>query len=270
MHALLIVRTGPASPVFVLVGTWRRVLNGGMQPGYKQFCPVAKASEVFANRWTPLILRELMAGMHSFNDIHRGVPLMSRAMLVTRLRELEHQGIVERRPRADRGGHDYVLTAAGEAFRSVIAALGHWGLAHARDRITPADLDPSLLLWSLRRRVDLHALPQRRIVVQFEFIGVPARYAKRRILWLILQPAGAELCVKNPGHEVDVIVRASIADFIAVHLGHATWREMATTKFALEGDRRILRELPAWLRLDKVLGRDLPIVAQAAPHASTR
>jgi DNA-binding HxlR family transcriptional regulator len=241
-----------------------------MQPGYKQFCPVAKASEVFANRWTPLLLRELMAGMRAFNDIHRGVPLMSRAMLVARLRELEHQGIVERRPRADRSGHDYRLTAAGEAFRPVVAALGHWGLAHARDRITPADLDPSVLLWSLRRRADLHALPDRRVVVQFEFLGVPARYAKLRILWLILQRAGAEVCVKNPGYPVDVIVRANIADFVAVHLGYATWREMATAKFALEGDRRIVRELPAWLRLDKVLGRDLPIVAPAAPHASPR
>ena len=94
-----------------------------MQTRYGQFCPVAKASEIFATRWTPLVLRELMAGMHTFNDIHRGVPLISRAVLVKRLRELEHQGIIERRQRAEGAGHEYWLTPAGEAFRAVVDAL---------------------------------------------------------------------------------------------------------------------------------------------------
>ena len=91
---------------------------------YGQYCPVAKASEIFAERWTPLILRELMADIHSFNDIHRGVPLISRAVLVALLRELEDHGIIERRARADGSGHEYWLTAAGEAFRTVVGALG--------------------------------------------------------------------------------------------------------------------------------------------------
>jgi DNA-binding HxlR family transcriptional regulator len=101
-----------------------------METGYGQFCPIAKASEIFATRWTPLIMRELMAGMRSFNDIHRGVPLISRAVLVTRLRELEDHGIIERRLRADSVGHEYWLTPAGDAFRSAVSALGHWGLVH--------------------------------------------------------------------------------------------------------------------------------------------
>lgn len=237
-----------------------------MEPGYRQFCPVAKAAEIFANRWTPLILRELMAGMHAFNDIHRGVPLMSRAMLVARLRELERQGIVERRSRADRTGQDYWLTPAGDAFRSVVSALGHWGLAHARQRITPADLDPSVLMWSLRRRVDVSALPDQRVVVQFEFLGVPPRYAKLRVLWLVLQRAGVDVCLKNPGYAVDVMFRGDISDLVSVYLGHAAWRDMANT-FSFEGDRRIIQRLPAWLRLDKVVGRDFPIVRPAASSA---
>src|SRR5215510_8374971 len=98
-----------------------------MSNGYDQFCPVAKAAEIFAARWTPLILRELMSGMHSFNDLQRGMPLISRAVLVARLRNLEQQGIIERRSRAD-GGHEYWLTEAGEAFRPIVDALGQWGV----------------------------------------------------------------------------------------------------------------------------------------------
>src|SRR5215213_7514415 len=106
---------------------------GAMNTGYNQFCPVAKASEILATRWTPLILRELMADVHSFNDIHRGIPLISRAVLVSRLRALEKHGIVERRLRTDRTGSDYWLTQAGNAFGPVITELRRWGLAHARD-----------------------------------------------------------------------------------------------------------------------------------------
>ena len=104
-----------------------------MLSGYDQFCPIAKASEILATRWTPLILRELMADIHSFNDIHRGVPLISRAVLVARLRDLEHHEIVERRKRDCGPGYGYWLTPAGDAFRTVVSELGHWGLVHARD-----------------------------------------------------------------------------------------------------------------------------------------
>src|ERR1700716_1407756 len=111
-----------------------------MRKGYGQFCPVAKASEIFATRWTPLVIRELMADIHSFNDIHRGIPLISRAVLVSRLRDLEERGIVERRPRADATGSEYWLTPAGDAFRPLIRELRRWGLAHGRDRLKPNDL----------------------------------------------------------------------------------------------------------------------------------
>ena len=132
----------------------------GMANGHGQFCPIAKASEVFATRWTPLILRELMTDSHSFNDIHRGVPLISRAVLVTRLRELEDHGVVERRARPEGSGHEYWLTPAGEALRPIVDALGRWGLAHARDWIEPADFDPTVLMWTLRSRADAMALPK--------------------------------------------------------------------------------------------------------------
>jgi len=238
-----------------------------MDNGYNQFCPIAKASEILATRWTPLIMRELMADLHSFNDIHRGVPLISRAVLVSRLRELEHHGIIERRPRSNGTGHEYWLTPAGDAFRSVVSELGHWGLVHARDSLKPSDLDPTLLLWGFRKRADRAALPERRVVVRFEFSGVPTPYRKFCILWLVLERSGVDVCVKDPGFPIDLVCRGPIADFVAVYLGHAMWRDMEGKALSIEGDRRLAKQLPAWIRLDKVVGRDFPVVR---PAASTR
>lgn len=236
----------------------------GMNIGYNQFCPVAKASEIFATRWTPLIMRELMAGMHSFNEIHRGIPLISRAVLVTRLRELEKQGIVERRRRPDGTGSEYWLTPAGNAFGPVIRELRHWGLAHARDRVKPGDLDPAVLLWGFRRRADRDALPDRRVVVRFEFSGVPATRTKYRIMWLLLARSDVDVCVKDPGYDVDLVFRGNIADFVAVYLGHATWRDMAEKALLIEGEHLLAQQLPTWLQLDKMVGQDFPIVRPAA------
>jgi DNA-binding HxlR family transcriptional regulator len=236
-----------------------------MHTSYGQFCPIAKACEVFASRWTPLVLRELAAGSRTFNEIHRGVPLISRAVLVSRLRELESQGIIERRPRADGGvGHEYWLTSAGDALRPTLIALGHWGLVHSRDRLKPNDLDPSILLWGLRRRADRDALPDRRVVVRFEFSGLPASRTKFRVMWLVLQRSGVDVCAKDPGFEVDLVFRGGISDFIAVYLGHAVWRDLAGKLLVIEGEPRLARKLPVWLRLDKVVGRDFPLVRPPA------
>jgi DNA-binding HxlR family transcriptional regulator len=252
----------------VCFSNWPTVREGGsiagMQGGYNQFCSIAKASEILAARWTPLILRELMTDIHSFNDIHRGVPLISRAVLTARLRELEQEGIIERRPREGGTGHEYWLTAAGDAFRSVLGELGLWGLVHARDRIKPTDLDPTILLWGFRKRAILKALQERRVVVRFEFSGVPASRTKFRVLWLVLERSGADVCAKDPGFPVDLIFRGNIADFVAVYLGHKTWREARGRLLFIEGDRELARKLPGWIRLDKVVGRDFPVVRQAA------
>jgi DNA-binding HxlR family transcriptional regulator len=234
-----------------------------MLSGYDQFCPIAKASEILATRWTPLILRELMADIHSFNDIHRGVPLISRAVLVARLRELENHGIIERRRRNHGSGYGYWLTPAGDAFRCVVSELGHWGLVHARD-VKSTDLDPSYLVWGFRKRAILAALPDRRVVVRFEFSSVPANHMKFRMLWLILERSGADVCAKDPGFEVDLIVRGKIADFVRVYLGHARWRDLEGTALTVEGDNTLARKFPSWIRLDKMVGRDFPVVRPAA------
>ena len=232
--------------------------------GYHSFCPIAKASEVLATRWKPLILRELMADVHSFNDIMRGIPLISRAVLTDRLRELEYHGIVERRMRPGSGNHEYWLTTAGEALRPVLGAIGHWGLVHSRETIKATDLDPTYLLWGFRKRAILSALPDRRIVIRFEFSGVPANRAKFRVLWLILEPAGADVCLKDPGFEVDLVFRGKIADFVKVYLGHALWRDMEGKALIVKGDVNLAKQAAGWIRLDQVVGKDFPVVRGAA------
>jgi DNA-binding HxlR family transcriptional regulator len=234
---------------------------------YGQFCPVAKASEIFATRWTPLIVRELMAGALSFNDIHRGLPLISRAVLVARLRELEDHGVIERRPRTDAAGHEYSLTAAGEDLRAVVQALGQWGLTHTRDRISRSDLDPALLIWGLRNRIDLTALPDRRIVLRFEFSGVPASRTKFRIMWLTLERSAVDVCMKDPGFAVDLVLRGDIRDYVEVYLGHTTWRDAAGTALQFDGDLRIAKALPVWLGFETVSGRNAPAFYRTVEHA---
>ncbi|MBR0692942.1 helix-turn-helix domain-containing protein [Bradyrhizobium lablabi] len=223
-----------------------------MPAGYGQFCPIAKASEVFATRWTPLILRELMSGAHSFNDIHRGVPLISRAVLVARLRQLEKQGVVERRIRVEGAGYEYWLSEAGEGFRPAVDALGRWGLSHTCDRIEPSDLDPGLLMWALRKRVKLSALPTQRIVLRFEFLGVPASRTKLKVMWLLLERSGADVCARDPGFAVDLTLRGNIRDWIALLLTQTRWRDLVGAALQIEGDRKLMTMVPAWLQFDAV------------------
>jgi DNA-binding HxlR family transcriptional regulator len=234
------------------------------ESSYKQFCPVAKGAEIVATRWTPLILRELMCGERSFNDIHRGVPLMSRALLSERLRQLEGDGIVAKRARKDGRGHDWRLTRAGDALREVVDTIGRWGLIYGRDRIQPGDHDPGVLMWALRRRVDRDALPARRIVIRFDLSGVPRSRTGLRLYWLVLERDGVDVCARDPGYAVDVTIAGDISALIAVYLGHATWRDVASRALSVSGDRLAKRHIAAWLQLDKRVGRDLPIVPPVA------
>jgi DNA-binding HxlR family transcriptional regulator len=241
-----------------------------MSEGYGQFCPVAKASEIFANRWTPLIVRELMAGSLSFSDIHRGVPLISRAVLVARLRELENHGIIARGQRADGPGHEYRLTPAGEGLRGVVDALGQWGMTHTHDQIKRSDLDPALLIWGMRKRVDLSSLPDRRVVLRFEFSGVPASRTKFRIMWLILERSGVDVCMKNPGFAVDLTLRGNIRDYVEVYLGHTKWCDAAGTRLQFDGDQRIATAFAVWLRFETAGARNAPARRSAARPVSAR
>ena len=217
--------------------------------GHGQFCPVAVASEVFAHRWTPLILRELFAGATHFNEIKRGLPLISKTTLAQRLRALEAAGVVDCANTAGGSYPEYRLTPAGAEFRPVIENLGTWGQRWTA-RFDSRNLDAELLMWNLRRRLATDRLPARRTVVRFEFVGVPQKYRRARIFWLIIETPEADLCLKDPGAEVDLYVSADLESFARVWMGDMALTDaIRAGHVRLSGRRDLVRGFPSWLLL---------------------
>src|SRR3954469_55582 len=217
--------------------------------GFGQFCPVAVACEVFAERWTPLIIRELLAGVEKFNDIHRGIPLISRALLTRRLRELEAARVITREALPSGKGRRYCLTEAGKEFHAVIEGLGAWGQRWTV-RVDPKRLDPAFLLWTLRRPVAVERLPARPVVVRFNSSGVPAHYRGRRTFWLILERPLVDLCIDDPGFEVDLYLEADLAAMAKVWLGDVPYESMLRSGgIQLLGPRPLAKAFPSWLML---------------------
>ena len=220
-----------------------------MRDGFGQFCPVAMACEVFAERWTPIILRELFAGSHRFNEIHRCIPLMSRALLARRLRALEAAGIVTSRPAAKGRGGEYRLTQAGQEFRAALDALGTWGQRWTI-RVQPKNLDAGLLMWNVRRRIATERLPAGRTLAHFDFTGVPSTYRGAKKFWLTLERSGVELCLTDPGYEVDLYVEADLATMAKVWLGDLSFGDaQRSKKIRLSGMPALVRQFPSWLML---------------------
>jgi DNA-binding HxlR family transcriptional regulator len=227
-----------------------RDLRSAVMRGYGQFCPIAVACEVFAERWTPLILRELLQGAYRFGEIRRGVPLISRSLLAQRLRELEDAGVVRSRPLPRGRGREYQPTRAAEELRGVIDLLGAWGQRWVVGQYEPENLDVMMLMWNVRRRIDTRRLPPRRVVVRFEFRAVPTRLRGFRTCWLVLERKGVDLCVKDPGFEVDLVVSAAAETIARVWMGALTFAEAQRGGgLALEGPRDLVRAFPTWLLL---------------------
>ena len=227
--------------------------------GYGQFCPVAKAAEIVAERWSPLVLRELICGSHRFSDLHRGVPRMSRTLLAQRLQQLEDAGIVRSVARTKGRGREYFLTSAGEELRPVIERLGEWGQRWARSQISAYDLDPGLLMWDIHRRVSTDRLPDRRVVVRFDFRGVPKIVRGSTTFWLILQQRDVDMCLKDPGFEVDVVVDADLAAMTKVWMGDVRLGDVRRAGLIrLDGRRELVRAFPEWLALSGFAGVERP------------
>jgi len=217
-----------------------------MATGYGQFCPVAVASEIFAERWTPIIVRELLAGSEHFNEIHRGIPRISRALLASRLRGLQEAGVLLAEPLATGRGFCYRLTEAGRELRPVIEALGRWGQRWTA-RVDRRRLDPGFLMWNLRRRVALDRLPSRRVVLCFRFAGPAIAARVRRTYWLVLEPDRADLCIEDPGFDVDLYVEAELDALVKVWLGDLTFdRVLRAGELRLLGSRELAKAFPSW------------------------
>jgi len=244
--------------------------------GYGQFCPIAVACETFAERWTPLILREVLAGGRRFNEIRGGLPMISRTLLAQRLRELEDAGVIESQPLPRGRGREYRPTRAAEEFRDVLQRLGEWGQRWGTTQIDPENLDLALLMWNVRRRVDLARLPDRRVVVQFDFHSFPARCRGFQTCWLILERGGADVCLKHPGFDVDLVVDADTSAMVQVWVGAITFEQaMRAGGLRLTGPRDLVREFPTWLLLSHFAhveraARPAPVRRLAAGAARVR
>lgn len=200
-------------------------------PEYGQFCPVSRGAEIFAERWTPLILRELLNGSHRFSELQLGLPRISRNLLTQRLASLASAGVIERRP-AERGrGFSYHLTSAGQELRPVVEALGAWGYRWGGSDLPSGQLDPVLLMWFIRRRVQIQTLRRAQTVVRFDF------RRPRRSFWLRIAPPAVDLCFTDEGFDVELAVDADLAALTAVWLGRLRLADaIAAGSIRLDGD----------------------------------
>jgi DNA-binding HxlR family transcriptional regulator len=228
--------------------------------GYGQFCPVALAAEVLTERWNPLLIRELLMGSVRFNDLQRGVPRMSSALLAQRLKSLQFTGIVERRRGAS--GWEYHLTAAGRELFPLVEGMGLWAQRWLRHRLveTP-NLDPDLLMWDIRRVVASRAPSrERRHVVAFLLFGVPI---SRRRYWLVFDRNAVDLCYKDPGFAVDLTIEARLRILTAVWMGHLNLGEaLRDGRLRLDGPRRDVAAFRSWFTLSPFAR-----AGAASPHA---
>ena len=215
-------------------------LPAGEASLYGQFCPVAMAAELLATRWTLVVLGEMLSGSTRFNEIRRGVPRMSTALLAKRLRELERAGVVTHE------GGEYVLTRSGRDLAPVIQGLGRWALKWVDADCTLANLDVRLLMWNMRRNLRPDPMPARRAVVEFLYPQLPADEGR---YWLIVAPdAPVDLCSIDPGHEVDLLVTADLRAMTAAWMGMTDFAdELRERRIELSGDERLAATFTRWI-----------------------
>lgn len=215
---------------------------------YGQFCPVARAAEIVAARWTPVLLRELLAGSTRFNDLRNGLPLMSPSLLSKRLAELEEAGIVRRRKSSRGRGFDYQITDSGKELAPIVMTLGIWGQKFIMKEFAKHELDPTLLMWDIQRRLDTGHFPESgSFVARFSLAGAPP---ERRDWWLIVKDRQVDLCVQSPGHKENLAVEASLKGLVEVWMGRLSVDEAKRKKLlTLNGEQKYIRSFKQWFLL---------------------
>lgn len=207
--------------------------------GYGQFCPIARASEVFAERWTPLVLREVISGHHHFNEIMKGLHRISPSVLGQRLRTLERAGILEARPNPSGRGSTYYIAPAGQPLADVVRALGIWGQQWLE--LKREDLDPDFLMWQIFKHLKNERLPADRLVVRFDFKEL------RKSYWLVVRRDDPDLCYSDPGFGEHVMVRADLETLTRVYLGELHLKDASECGLLeIEGPRDLVRSMPTW------------------------
>ncbi len=216
---------------------------------YKQFCPVAMAAEILCTRWTVVLLRELIAGSTRFNELRRGVPRMSPALLSKRLRELERAGVIERERLSQTPEIDaYRLTPAGRDLQPVIESIGIWGQKWVETEPSLANLDPELLMWDMRRNLDTEPVPVKRAVIEFIYPELPPAQRK---WWLIVEPdRTVDLCNIDPGFDVDLYATVDLRTMTEIWMGLKTVaRARDDGSLCLVGRSDLADAMQTWLGL---------------------
>ena len=208
---------------------------------YGQYCPIARGAEIFAERWTPLIVRNLHLGCGSFSEILEGAPGLSRTLLAQRLRQLERLGVVESTRKPDGRRYHYELTSSGHELFKVCQSLGEWGARWLE--IAPENLDPFVALWSMCNALRRERLPDRRVVIRFDFTG----RSRRERYWLLIELGDTEICKTHPGFDEDLFVTAEAEAFVKWHAGHLSWAQaMHEKRIQLAGLHSLVRAFPTW------------------------
>jgi len=216
---------------------------------YNQFCPVAMAAEILCTRWTVVLLRELVAGSTRFNELRRGVPRMSPALLSKRLKDLEAAGVVTRsRLAGDLDVYEYTLTAAGKDLAQVVEAVGAWGQKWVTTQSSLEKLDPNLLMWDIRRGINPTPMPLHRSTIQVIFSDLQEA---RRNWWLIVQPGDeVDLCSVDPGFDVDLYLVADLRTMTEIWMGYTSIaKAKANEKLVITGSRQLEANLQSWFSL---------------------
>ena len=210
--------------------------------GYAQFCPVARTAELFAQRWTPIIVRNLLTGCHTFTEIRQGAPGIPTALLTQRLKTLERAGIVERVAAASGRGATYQLTDKGAELKTICDAMGQWGARWLE--IEPQHRDPTYALWATMKLVDVDKLPERPIVVRFDLRGHPQDH-----YWMVLRKPQPELCTKGTGFVEDIVAHTDASCLIDIHLRRTTYSTaLRNGRLVMDGAPQLIRQFVSWIR----------------------
>jgi DNA-binding HxlR family transcriptional regulator len=217
-----------------------------MKP-YGSFCPIAKAAEILTERWTLLVLRDMLQGSRRFNDFCRGIPSMSPTLLSKRLQTLEGAGLISRR-HGQNGYWEYHPTPAAEALGSVIEGIGHWGQNWVRSQLTPDELDPGVVMWAMHRHFGLKNMPPGDLVLYVEIID---RKQLER-WWFVVTSGDVDLCWDDPGRDVDISLYADLLTLTQLYIGDLSLpRARALGRVEIHGPKNLVTGMPAWFPRSK-------------------
>lgn len=216
---------------------------------YGQFCPASKAVEVLGERWTLLLIRELLMGSNRFNELQRGLAKMSPSLLTKRLKELEKAGLLTRTKISGQKGYEYHLTSSGRELSPLMTELAKWGMRWVSDSLHEDELDVELLMWELQRNIKHQSMPISKALVKFHFNEL----REHKDWWIVVNNSSVDLCTESPGYEADLYINSSVHDLIKIWMGDISWEKAINNgQMVIRGNTLLEKTLPQWLGKSKL------------------